>query len=500
VIGGNENSQLPKGWIWTTVGEISEKIHYGYTASAVSETVGPRLLRITDIQCDNVDWNKVPYCKIGALEKQKYLLSEGDLVFARTGATVGKSFLIRGKIPEAVFASYLIRIILSKYVRKEFVSNFFKSGMYWQQIKKGQLGIGQPNVNSQALSKVEIPLAPFNEQERIIGRFEELFACLDAGVEGLRKVKTQLKRYRQAVLKYAFEGKLTEEWRKTHGDQTEPATKLLEQITQERKKDPRYKEPPPIDESDLSKISENWIWATIGSLFDVGSGGTPSRRKPEYWNGNIPWVSSGEVAFCEIRSTSEYIKKEGLENSSAKLYPTGTVLMALYGEGKTRGQAAILRTTATTNQAVACILCANSPMPPEYVYWWLYYRYYETRRIREGANQPNMYLHHVRKMTIPVAPLLEQKEIIQKIEESLSVADEIDRTVDTSLLQAERLRQCILKTAFEGKLVPQNPSDEPAEKLLERIKEERAKSKGEKSSNRRGKNQPKQLEPSTYVK
>jgi type I restriction enzyme S subunit len=351
-------------------------------------------------------------------------------------------------------------------------------------------------------SKYPFPLAPLPEQRRIVGKVEELFSFLDAGVESLRKVQAQLKRYRQAVLKYAFEGKLTEEWRKTHKDPSEPAQKLLEQIEQERRKDAKYKEQPPIDMSELPEVPKNWMWTRIGNLFDVGSGGTPSRRKPEYWKGNIPWVSSGEVAFCEIKSTNECITEEGLKNSSAKFYPAGTVLMALYGEGKTRGQAAIMRITGTTNQAVACIVCANSPISPEYVYWWLFYRYYETRRIREGTNQPNMYLHHVRKMAIPISPLLEQKEIIQKIEELLSVSNEIHKAIDASLLQAERLRQCILKTAFEGKLVPQDPNDEPAGKLLERIKTERMELKVESYPriNVKKSNIDEQLELSRYVK
>ncbi|MCJ7560130.1 restriction endonuclease subunit S [Candidatus Bathyarchaeota archaeon] len=488
-------TRLPKGWAWAKLGEVCKDPQYGWTTSAVAEGE-LHLLRTTDITSGNIDWRSVPYCKEEPIDAEKYLLEDGDVVISRAGS-VGFSHLIRTPEP-SIFASYLIRF--KPLIDERYLAYFLKSPLYWQAISERKIGIALANVNASKLRQIPMPIAPLGEQTRIVGRVEEFFARLDAGVEGLRKVKAQLKRYRQAVLKYAFEGKLTEEWRKTHKHETEPATKLLERIKQEREKDPKHKEPALIDKFELPEIQENWIWTTIGSLFDVCSGGTPSRRKPEYWKGNIPWVSSGEVAFCEIKDTNECITKEGLENSSARLYHAGTVLMALYGEGKTRGQAAILRITATTNQAVACILCANSPVPPEYVYWWLHYRYYETRRIREGANQPNMYLHHVRKMAIPVAPLSEQEEIIQKIEESLSVADEIHRTVDSSLSKAERLRQCMLKTAFEGGLVSQDPSDEPAERLLERIKVERTKSKGEKDTSRRKKkNKPKQLELSSYV-
>ena len=108
--------QLPVKWEWTRVGEISDKIHYGYTASSKNEPIGPKLLRITDIQNNSVNWKTVPYCKIGENEKIKYLLKEGHLVFARTGATVGKSYLLSGEFPEAVFASYLIRILINERV------------------------------------------------------------------------------------------------------------------------------------------------------------------------------------------------------------------------------------------------------------------------------------------------------------------------------------------------------------------------------------------------
>jgi type I restriction enzyme S subunit len=489
---------LPQGWIWTKLEELADVVDVDHKMPK-SVRDGVHFISPKDfVDPEGIDFENSKRISEEDFQRlsRKCKPESGDLIYSRIG-TIGK---VR-KVPrDTLFhVSYSLCLIKPADTLKEsdILYVFLKSPSVLKQALAKKRSIGVPDLGLGDIKKFMVPLAPLNEQKRIVGMVRELFSRLDAGVEGLRKVKAQLKRYRQAVLKYAFEGKLTEKWRKTHKHETEPATKLLEKIEQEREKDPKRKEPILIDKSELPEIQESWIWTTIGSLFDVCSGGTPSRRKPEYWNGNIPWVSSGEVAFCEIKSTNEHITKEGLENSSAKLYPTGTVLMALYGEGKTRGQAAILRMTAATNQAVACILCASSPMPPEYVYWWLYCRYYETRLVGEGANQPNMYLHHVRKMIIPVAPLLEQKEIILKVEELLTVADEIAGTVETSLLQAERLRQSILRTAFEGKLVPQDPSDEPAEKLLERIKAERAKSMGEKDTNSKNKSQ---LELFTYVK
>jgi type I restriction enzyme S subunit len=134
-IATSELPELPEGWVWTRLGEISIKIHYGYTARAKENNVGPKLLRITDIQNNSVNWNSVPYCKIDNFEREKYLLNEGDLVFARTGATVGKSYLLKGDVPEAVFASYLIRTIITNSISKKYVFQFFQSNFFKKNYK-----------------------------------------------------------------------------------------------------------------------------------------------------------------------------------------------------------------------------------------------------------------------------------------------------------------------------------------------------------------------------
>jgi type I restriction enzyme S subunit len=286
------------------------------------------------------------------------------------------------------------------------------------------------------------------------------------------------------VLKSAFEGKLTEQWRRTHRDELEPASKLLEQIKAERRKgwennlrakgkDPKKCKsgaPEPVRLENLKPVPEGWVWSSIDEIFQVGSGGTPRRDKPEYWNGGIPWVSSGEVAFCEVSRTKGQISELGMQNSSARMYPPGTVLLALYGEGRTRGQAAILRIHASTNQAIAAILCTDSFIPSEYVYWWLCQRYEETRRTASGANQPNMYLRNVRMIPIPLAPLNEIIQIVSKIQQLLSSTEGTEKSIDAARPLTDSLRQSILRKAFRGGLMPQDPSDEPASVLLDRIR------------------------------
>ena len=224
-------SNLPDDWVWTRVGEISDTVHYGYTASAVAEPVGPKMLRITDIQENNVNWEVVPYCRISEDKKHRYLLENGDLVFARTGATVGKSFLIKGRIPEAVFASYLIRIKLVSGIRKEFVSHFFQSPSYWMQIRQEQVGIGQPNVNSRTLSRIVLPFPPIMEQHKIVEEIDDRLTITDEIGKTLQKSLTQAERLRQSILKEAFQGNLVPQ-----NPTDEPAEKFLARMREEKRK------------------------------------------------------------------------------------------------------------------------------------------------------------------------------------------------------------------------------------------------------------------------
>ena len=187
------SDRLPKGWSRVSLKEVASSIQYGHTASAIERTEGPRFLRITDIQDGRVDWDNVPSCDIPKGDVPKYRLSPGDLVFARTGATTGKSFLIK-ECPEAVFASYLIRVRVSADLDSCFLSAFFQSLDYWNQIEGSKRGIGQPNVNGKVLGEVKLPVPPLPEQRQIVAEIEKQFSRLEEGVGALRRVQANLKR------------------------------------------------------------------------------------------------------------------------------------------------------------------------------------------------------------------------------------------------------------------------------------------------------------------
>ena len=154
-------------WPLVTLNNLAEKIDYGLTASAYCDQDGPRFLRITDLQNDSVNWSLVPSCVCSEKDIEQYRLKNGDLVFARTGATTGKSYLLNDAPKDSVFASYLIRVRPNERVDPQFLSFFFKSPKYWQQINIMANGAAQPGVNSTKLKELEIPLPPLSEQKRI---------------------------------------------------------------------------------------------------------------------------------------------------------------------------------------------------------------------------------------------------------------------------------------------------------------------------------------------
>ena len=272
---------------------------------------------------------------------------------------------------------------------------------------------GQLRVPEQFLETQTLPVPPLRDQKRIIKAIDSYFTRLDNVTATLQRVRRNLKRYRASVLKAAVEGRLVPTEAKlaqAKGCEYEPASVLLQRILVERRrrweegelarmkaagKTPtndnwkaKYKEPAEPDTNALQSIPDGWCWTSLGRLFRVYVGATPKRNTPGYWNGSIPWVSSGEVAFCRIGNTRETITDAALRDTSTSLNPVGTVLVGMIGEGRTRGQTAILDIPACNNQNSAAIRVSETPVVPEYVYYVLMGQYHENRRRGAGNNQP----------------------------------------------------------------------------------------------------------------
>ncbi len=353
-----------------------------------------------------------------------------------------------------------------------------------QELRSNATGTTFEAIRGDDLRCHRIAVAPLAEQRRIVAEIETQFTRLDASVTALRRAQVNLKCYRASVLKAACEGRLvpTEaDLARSEGCGYEPAGVLLERILAERrarwesqeKRRGKYKEPSAPDSSALPELPEGWVWSPIGQCFEVYVGATPRRAREDYWNGEVPWVSSGEVSFNRITSTRESITFEGLKNTSTDLHPAGTVLLGMIGEGRTRGQVSILDILACNSQNSAAIRVSEAGTSPEFVFYFFWSQYQETRQIGSGNNQPALNKSRVQEILFPLPPMAEQTRIVAEVERRLSVIQQTEATVEASLARAERLRQSILKQAFSGKLVPQDPDDEPASVMLERIRAER---------------------------
>ena len=280
------------------------------------------------------------------------------------------------------------------------------------------------HLSSRTVQDIPLPLPPLNEQRRIVAVIEEHLSRLDAADASLAVTLTRLGAMRAFVLASAFD----------------------------------------ID----APVKE------IGSIAHVGSGATPKRGRPEYWDGGtIPWVTSGQLNGEYVREPAAFITEQALRETNVKLWPAGTLLVALYGEGQTRGRCAELTFEATTNQACAAVVLDDGVVDRSYVRRYFDAKYVENRRLASGGVQPNLSLGLVRTRKIPLPPLDEQRRIVQEVEERLSRIDAMRAAIERAQRRSAALRRAVLERAFRGELVPQDPADEPAEALLARIRAER---------------------------
>ena len=225
----NATGDVPETWARATIGDVCSPPQYGYTTKATNSG-DLQLLRTTDITSGRISWATVPYCSVNPDDLERYILKDGDIVVSRAGS-VGFSYLVT-KPQKAVFASYLIRF--RPFIDGRFLRYFLDSPGYWKNIADKKLGIAVPNVNATKLKAIPIPVPPAREQQRIVAKIEKLFSELDKGIDSLKTARAQLNVYRQAVLKHAFEGKLTAQWREQNKDKLEKPEQMLARIKRER--------------------------------------------------------------------------------------------------------------------------------------------------------------------------------------------------------------------------------------------------------------------------
>ena len=489
----SELEALPEGWLYTTLGEICEPSQYGYTAKAGTEG-NYQFLRTTDITKPFLDWDNVPFCTLPDSEAEKYLLKDGDIVISRAGS-IGYSSLIQSP-RKSVFASYLIRF--RPLIDNKYLNYFLATPVYWQSISEGSSGIAVQNVNAKTLSAIRLPLAPENEQTRIVDKLEELLSDLDNGVAELKAAQTKLTQYRQSLLKSAVEGSLTAEWRKQNPAK-ETGEQLLQRILTERRqrweqqklvefeekgktppKDWQKKYPEPVkpDVSELPELPDGWVWAslsTIAEQIQIGPFGS-LLHKHDYISNGIPLINPTHIKDQKIEPNFNFSvgpkKMKELQNFVMK---TNDIVIGRRGE---MGRCAVITDVENgwlCGTGSLFIRLANGMN--SFFYSWIL----SSRRVRDflsefsvGTTMQNLNQKILHSIPVPLCSNIEQFEISNQLALEYQRIDKQLIELTSAFHSIEAQRKNILKDAFSGKLVKQDPSDEPASVLLDKIKAERA--------------------------
>lgn len=455
------DDKLPQGWVNSKLGYVCSKPQYGWTSPA-SPKGELKYLRTTDISSGQINWNTVPYCSKVPEDIVKYLVKENDILVSRAGS-VGISYRIDKKLEKAVFASYLIRFKpLEKVVIPKYVEFYLKSHFYWRSISEFTSGIAVPNVNGSKLANLDIPIPPLNEQKRIVAKLEKLLAKVNESCDRISRIPTILKRFRQSVLAAACSGRLTADWRAQHPD-VETAEELL-------KKDKR---------DEMEEILQSWCFVSVGDVIKGLKYGTSKKcsyDKQSHPVLRIPNVVQGVIDCSDLK----YTELSDKEYETLKLI-AGDILMI-----RSNGSVSLIGKTAMIKQseegfAYAGYLIRLRPnlslIDPSYLNYYL--SSYEIRiqielpaRSTSGVNNINS--TEVKNLVIAIPPLEEQEEIVKRVEALFRKCDLIEQRYLKAKAYTDKLTQSILAKAFRGELVPQDPKDEPAEALLERIRADKA--------------------------
>ena len=350
-------------------------------------------------------------------------------------------------------------------------------------VRQAQGGVGLAHITKPKFSDSAVPLAPLAEQHRIVAEIEKQFTRLDASVAALKRVQANLKRYRASLLKAACEGKLvpTEaELAQSEGRDYEPADRLLERILSERRvrwdsqenRRGKYKEPVAPDTSDLPDLPEGWVWASLPQLGELNRGKSKHRPRndPRLLGGSYPFVQTGDIRHSQglVTRHSQTYTDFGLAQS--RLWPTGTLCITIAANIAETG---ILSYPACFPDSVVGFACYDDPVITKFLEFFVRTEREGLERFAPATAQKNLNLKVLSDLALPLPPLAEQRRIVAEVERRLSVIQQAEAAIEANLARAERLRQSILKQAFSGKLVPQDPNDEPASALLERIRAER---------------------------
>ncbi len=414
---------LPPSWTWQTVGELAAKEPrsivdgpFGSKLKTAHYTdSGPRVIRLQNIGEGEFFDARAYISEEHFRTLKSHQIQAGDIVIAGMGENPPRACIIPEFVGPAIVKADCIRFKPAAEHSVKYLVYALNSPGTRRRTKDIVHGVGRPRLNQSEIKAIQLPIAPPDQQRRIVARIEELFSRIDAGVAALRHAKAHLQRYRQSVLTAAVTGQFTQAWR---------------------------------EKNDVT--SDEWQSLSIGEISDVKTGKTPNRSESEYWtNGTIPWLTSSATSNDFTHQADQFVTQEAL-GTGLKMFAPGTLLLAMYGEGKTRGQVTEITFQATCNQACAAIIVDEAKALRAFVRMRLQENYEQTRKAASGGNQPNLNLTKVREIPLQLPPLAEQHQIVSEVEARTTLIDHLEAELDRQITRSHRLRQSTLAAAFSG--------------------------------------------------
>ena len=474
---------LPETWVEVKLGDFVENDKGKKPKNESKEQTAVHHLPYVDIQTfeENIvrTWTDGVGCR---------LCSETDFLMVWDGSRSG----LVGKGVNGALGSTLVRINFPSMVN-DYAYYFLQSK--YQQINTRAKGSGTPHVDPDLLWNYKFPIPPIAEQHRIVAKIEELFSELDNGIENLNTARAQLKVYRQALLKHAFEGKLTAQWREENKDKLENASALQQRIQTERaaryqqqltdwqalgQKGSKPKAPktlPPLNNVELAELPalpEGWLGARLGWMTCSVEYGTSAKSSE---TGICPVLRMGNIQNGSF-DLNDLVFTDDKEEIAKYLLKEGDVLFNRTNSPEWVGKSAIFKSKHPTIFAGYLIRLNQIPaiVDSQYLNFFLnshIAKKHGNKVKTDGVNQSNINGDKLVNYPFPFCSLEEQKVIVEHLEVRLSKVDQLDQIITNALQQSEALRQSILKKAFSGTLVSQDTNDEPAWVLLTRIKSEK---------------------------
>jgi len=418
--------EIPENWVWARWGELSDSIQYGYNAPAL-QSGRIKMVRISDIHDNKIEWDKVPYCQIKESEISTYLLQKNDILFARTGGTVGKSYLVSDVTTEAVYAGYLIRTRYNfDLLSPQYLKFFMESSLYWEQLREGTIATAQPNCNGKTLGKMLLPLPPLAEQKRIVAKLEQVLPLVEeygTAQEQLDKLNKELpEALKKSILQEAIQGKLVPQ-----NPKDEPASVLLAKIRKEKEslvkqgllKKSALEEIPIDEDGKLFDIPESWEWCNFSMIAETALGKTKSPHKDK--GKPLKYLCSINVYWDEIRLNT--VKEMPFNEQEKAKYAVrkGDLLIC---EGGECGRAAIWdKDVETLYQNALHRVRFYKGIDARFFMHCLFF-YKNTNLLDEhikGETIKHLVQNELDSIVFPLPPLAEQKRIVAKLEELFKV-------------------------------------------------------------------------------